>query len=159
MVEEDRDPLNKVLGSNKARYFRYLEDDSKKEVIESILLKIKDMFPSLNWSGLRIESSNAGIEVLKKNLEDLDLERLRISLDLEGFEGIPDQWLEFANFLIKLQRGKIHECNNLLGDLARMILFKLSGFGSDKDFIRTFYKVPVNQLLKFFKKFKVVQTA
>jgi hypothetical protein len=40
-----------------------------------------------------------------------------------------------------------------------MILFKLSGFGSDKDFIRTFYKVPVNQLLKFFKKFKVVQMA
>ena len=43
----------------------------------------------------------------------------------------------------------------MLGDLAKLIVFKISGFSSDKVFIRTFYKTPIAQVIRFFKKFKV----
>lgn len=123
--------------------------------IEVVLKCIDKMFPNITWKGLRIGYSNADFDELQRNLGQLDLEFLKITLDIEGFHGVPDEWLEFAEFLAKMQRGKQYACSNMLGDLARLIVLKISGFGSDKVFVKTFYKMPIAQVIRFFKKFKV----
>lgn len=152
---DGRDSIERVLGSSRSRHFRNLKDDESKRVIESVLKCIDKMFPNLGWQGLRVGHSNSDFEELQRNLERLDLELLRITLDIEGFQGVPDEWLDFAGFLAKVQRGKQYECHNMLGDLARLVVFKISRFSSDKDFIRTFYKMPIAQVIRFFKKFKI----
>lgn len=147
--------LESILGYGRAGSFRSLEDDENKQIIAHVLDFLSERFEHLSWSGLRIGHSNAEIEELQENIKKLDLEVLKLKLDIEGFEGVPDQWLDFASFLVKVQRGKAYECNNLLGDLAKMIVMKVAGYQGDKDFIRTFYKVPVAQLIKFFKKYQI----
>ena len=152
---DSRDSIDRVLGSSRSRHFKNLKDDEGKRVIEAILKCIDKMFPDLGWHGLKVGHSNVEFDDLQKNLEKLDLELLKITLDIEGFNGIPDEWLDLADFLVKMQRGKQYECHNILGDLARLIVFKISGFSSNKIFIRMFYKAPIAQVIRFFKKFKV----
>ena len=156
-MTDSRDPIDRLLGYSRSKSFKSLEDSKSKRIIEAVLKNISKMFPNLSWNGLKVEHSNAGIDELQKNIEQLDLESLKIALDLEGFNGVPDEWIEFAEFLAKAQRGNQYYCNNYLGDLARIIIFKISGFSNDKDFVRTFYKAPINQVIRFFKKFRVTK--
>ena len=152
---DSRDFTDRVLGSSRSSYFKSLKDDESKRAIEVVLKCIDKMFPNLTWRGLSVGYSNAEFEELQRNLELLDLELLKITLDIEGFSGVPDDWLDLADFLAKVQRGKQYECRNMLGDLARLIVLKISGFSSDKVFVKTFYKMPIAQVIRFFKKFKI----
>ncbi len=155
-MADSRDSTDRVLGSSRSRYFKSLKDDESKRTIEVVLKCIDKMFPNLTtWQGLKVGYSNADFDKLQRNLEHLDLELLKITLDIEGFSGVPDDWLDLADFLAKVQRGKQYECRNMLGDLARLIVLKISGFSSDKVFVKTFYKMPIAQVIRFFKKFKI----
>ena len=152
---DSRDSIDRVLGSSRSGYFKSLKDDERKRAIEVVLKCIDKMFPNITWKGLGIGYSNADFDELQRNLEQLDLELLKITLDIEGFRGVPDEWLEFAEFLAKMQRGNQYACRNMLGDLARLIVLKTSGFSSDKVFVKTFYKMPIAQVIRFFKRFKI----
>ena len=149
------DSIDRVLGSSRSGYFKSLKDDERKRAIEVVLKCIDKMFPNITWKGLGIRYSNADFDELQRNIEQLDLELLKITLDIEGFRGVPDEWLEFAEFLAKMQRGNQYACRNMLGDLARLIVLKTSGFSSDKVFVKTFYKMPIAQVIRFFKRFKI----
>lgn len=156
MVEEDRgDPLDQVLGFRRAASLKNLKDSESKRVIEAVLKQVRVMYPDLKWYGLRVERSDVGLEELKKNIDRLDLARLKMILDIEGFRGVPDEWLDFAEFLVKAQYGKAFECNEILSEMARLIVFKTAGYPEDKEFVRIFYKIPIRRLLRFFRKFKV----
>ena len=152
---DSRDSIDRVLGSSRSSHFKSLKDDERKRAIEVVLKCIDKMFPNITWKGLGIGYSNADFDELQINLDQLDLELLKITLDIEGFHGVPDEWLEFAEFLAKMQRGKQYACRNMLGDLARLIVLKISGFSSDKVFVKTFYKMPIAQVIRFFKRFKI----
>ena len=152
---DSRDSIDRVLGSSKSVQFKTLKDDERKRAIEVVLKCIDKMFPNITWQGISVGYSNAEFEKLQRNLELLDLELLKITLDIEGFSGVPDDWLDLADFLAKVQRGKQYARSNMLGDLARLIVLKISGFSSDKIFVRMFYKMPIAQVIRFFKKFKI----
>lgn len=152
---DSRDSIDRVLGSSRSSYFKSLKDDERKRAIEVVLKCIDKMFPNITWQGISVGYSNAEFEKLQRNLELLDLELLKITLDIEGFSGVPDDWLDLADFLAKVKRGKQYARSNMLGDLARLIVLKISGFSSDKVFVRIFYKMPIAQVIRFFKKFKI----
>lgn len=154
-MADSRDSIDRVLGSSRSRYFKSLKYDERKRAIEVVLKCIDKMFPNITPKGLEIGYSNADFDELQRNLGQLDLELLKITLDIEGFHGVPDEWLEFAEFLAKIQRGNQYACSNILGDLARLIVLKISGFSSDKVFVKTFYKMPIAQVIRFFKRFKI----
>ncbi len=144
-----------MLGFGRSQRFQELDDTESKRVIEVVLKYINETFGDLDWQGLSVGYSSSDFTRLHEHLEKLDLNRLKIILDIEGFAGIPDDWIALAEFLMKAQRGKQYHCNDLLNDLARLIVLKASGLAEDKSSVWIFRKAPLADVIKFFKKFKV----
>lgn len=160
MASDGNKTIESILGCGRAKTFASLEDSESKRIIETVLVFAKQTFQDLDqYQGLSVGHSNHEIERFQRCVERLDLEKLKITLDLAGFAGVPDDWLELASFLMKAERGKSYECSRYLSNLAKMIIFKITGHSSDKDFLRTFHKVPARQLLRFFRKYRVERTA
>lgn len=152
----DNTGLDRVLGYNRANLFAALKASEKKNIAKKLLEFISKSFPDTHYRNpLRIGHSNNDLKVLQSHIDLLSLESLKLELDLEGFNGVPDEWLDLAEFLLKAAHGISYESGGCISDLARLIVFKISTLSGDKDFVRTFYKVPIRQLLRFFKKFKV----
>lgn len=159
MASDGNKTMESILGCDRAKTFANLEDSESKRIIETVLVFAKQSFHDLDQhQGLVLGHSNTEIERFQSYVERLDLEKLKITLDLAGFANVPDDWLELARFLMKAERGKSYECSRYLSNLAKMIIFKMTGHSGDKDFLRTFHKVSAGQLLRFFKKYRVEKT-
>ena len=160
MASDGNKTIESILGYSRAKTFASLKDSESKRIIETVLDFAKQSFQDLDrYQGLVLGHSNSEIERFQSYVERLDLEKLKITLDLAGFADVPDDWLELARFLLKAERGKSYECSRYLSNLAKMIIFKITGHFGDKDFLRTFHKVPAGQLLRFFKKYRVEEHA
>lgn len=153
--------IESILGHRRAKQLDSLDDSEKKEIIKKVLDYIYKIDRETEhncwspWSLLDIGHSNASIAEFTKIVDRFEFEELKLVMDLNGIDS-PEDWLEFARFLVKIQHGKQEMCGKLLERLAKVIIYKASGFYKDKEFLRTFYKVPVRQLLRFFSRYQVV---
>lgn len=161
--------IESILGYRRAKQLASLDDSEKKEFMKKeTIKKILDFIYKISrgvehsswstWSLLELGHSNDSIAEFIKLVDKFEFEELKLVLDLNGIDS-PEDWLEFARFLVKIQHGKQEMCGKLLGRLAKVIVYKASGFYKDKEFLRTFYKVPIRQLLRFFSRYQVVPVA
>lgn len=155
--------IESLLGHKRAKALDlWIKDSEKKDLIKKILdfiySKAKDQVDGswASWSLLELGHSNDSIAKFMELVDRFEFEELKLVLDVHGVSS-PEDWLEFAKFLVKAQHGNQEMCGRLLERLAKIIIYKASGFYRDKEFLRTFYKVPVRQLLRFFGRYVVVE--
>lgn len=150
--------IENLLGYKQAKILKEFKDSKEKRIINQVLLFIAKLKESLGTSYgpdfLATGYSNDSIDEFVKVVNAFEFEELKLMLDIHGLDS-PDDWLGFAKFLVKTQTGKTEICQKFLERLARAIAFKASGYHTDKDFVRTFFKVPIRRLLKFFEKYRV----
>lgn len=139
--------IENMLGKRRAAALTSLEKSDTKNIIENVIEFIYRFAEKHddNWSRysfLELGHSNEEIARFIEIVDKFEFAELKLMLDINGLDS-PEDWLEFAKFLVKAQHGNKDICRSLLERLAKVIIYKSSGFYKDKDFLRTFYKVPI----------------